>query len=77
MPQPEVYGASPPLELLRQCLDARGFYDRKKMFWNSLKDIFFLAVCGPPGGGRNKARTDLDACRGGVRIGSNWFGLLV
>ncbi len=54
MPQPEVYGASPPIELLRQCIDNGGFYDRKKLFWYYVKNILFLSSCGPPGGGRNK-----------------------
>lgn len=30
MPQKDKYGAQPPLELLRQCIDFGGFYDRKK-----------------------------------------------
>lgn len=50
---PEVFGAQPPIELLRQCLDSHGFYDRKKLFWNKITDVLFVAACGPPGGGRN------------------------
>jgi dynein heavy chain len=54
MPQPEVYGAQPPIELLRQIMDNGGFYDRKKLTFNKVKDVVFMAACGPPGGGRNK-----------------------
>ncbi|CAD7972922.1 unnamed protein product [Amoebophrya sp. A25] len=54
MPMVEVYGAQPPIELLRQVMDQGGFYDRKKLFWKNIQDTQFIAGCGPPGGGRNK-----------------------
>eukprot|EP00736_Rhodelphis_marinus_P004047 Rmarinus@m.11564 len=53
MPQVEVYGAQPPLELLRQVLDHGGFYDRYKLFFKKIMDVITIASCGPPGGGRN------------------------
>lgn len=54
MPQCEVYGAQPPVELLRQCIDQGGFYDRKKLFFKAIQDVQFVSACAPPGGGRNK-----------------------
>eukprot|EP00742_Colponemidia_sp_Colp-10_P004283 GILJ01004568.1.p1 GENE.GILJ01004568.1~~GILJ01004568.1.p1 ORF type:complete len:2868 (+),score=508.60 GILJ01004568.1:1-8604(+) len=54
MPQPDRYGSQPPIELLRQCIDSNGFYDRKDFFFKNVVDTLFLAACAPPGGGRNK-----------------------
>jgi len=48
----EKYGAQPPIELLRQVIDYKGFYDRKKLFWKGVQETQFIAACGPPGGGR-------------------------
>ena len=53
MPALETYGASPPVELLRQFLDYKGFYDRAKIFFKSLADVVEASACGPPGGGKN------------------------
>jgi dynein heavy chain len=53
MPRLDTYGAQPPIELLRQYQDFRGFYDREKLFWKEIKDVTLAAACAPPGGGRN------------------------
>ena len=54
MPAREKYGAQPPVELLRQFQDFRGFYDRKKLFWKDVEDTTLIAACAPPGGGRQE-----------------------
>ena len=54
MPAKEAYGAQPPVELLRQFMDFRGFYDRKKLFWKDIEDMTIVCACAPPGGGRNE-----------------------
>ncbi|KAL0216159.1 hypothetical protein P9112_008343 [Eukaryota sp. TZLM1-RC] len=53
MPKKEVYGAQPPIELLRQILDYSGFYDRSKGNWLSIQSMSMIAACAPPGGGRS------------------------
>ncbi|KAJ9530912.1 hypothetical protein QJQ45_028794, partial [Haematococcus lacustris] len=52
MPQPEQYGAQPPIELLRQFMDHGGWYNRDNSF-RTMKDIHFIAAMGLPGGGRS------------------------
>ena len=52
----EEYGAQPPIELLRQTIDQKGFYDLAKLTLNNVEDIVFIAACAPPGGGRNDVR---------------------
>jgi dynein heavy chain len=53
MPKPEVFGAQPPIELLRQLIDSGGFYDREKLSWKNISDVILCTICAPPGGGRN------------------------
>ena len=52
MPLVETYGAQPPIELLRQLLDFKGFYDREKLFWKDISDVLLFVAAAPPGGGR-------------------------
>eukprot|EP00879_Flechtneria_rotunda_P029025 GHRR01031280.1.p1 GENE.GHRR01031280.1~~GHRR01031280.1.p1 ORF type:complete len:706 (+),score=183.60 GHRR01031280.1:1495-3612(+) len=51
MPAKEVYGAQPPLELLRQACDYNGWYGRDNVF-RQMVDVQFVAAMAPPGGGR-------------------------
>ncbi|CAK9071077.1 unnamed protein product [Durusdinium trenchii] len=60
MPNKETYGAQPPIEILRQMIDARaypesgGWFDRKDVThpFRSIIDVLLFAAMGPPGGGR-------------------------
>ncbi|KAH9582136.1 Dynein heavy chain [Trypanosoma melophagium] len=52
MPVKEQYGAQPPIEILRQYMDYKGWYDRKTREFFQIVDVVFTAAMGPPGGGR-------------------------
>ncbi|XP_042636359.1 dynein axonemal heavy chain 14 [Orycteropus afer afer] len=51
-PAPEIYGAQPPLELIRQLLDLGGIYDTGKLAWKNIQDFSLVAACAPPVGRR-------------------------
>ncbi|XP_025602682.2 dynein axonemal heavy chain 1-like [Athalia rosae] len=60
MPTLEVYGAQPPIELIRQFMDFSGWYDRTEIGqFHLIYDCNFVAAMGPPGGGRNPVTTRL------------------
>ncbi|KAH8316762.1 hypothetical protein KR074_004303 [Drosophila pseudoananassae] len=52
MPVKEVYGAQPPLELLRQLFDYGHVYDLKDSSKVFIHDVLIMAACGLPGGSR-------------------------
>ncbi len=45
MPKLDRYGSQPPIELLRQYQDFRGFYDREKLFWKQIKVCIHVDKC--------------------------------
>jgi dynein heavy chain len=49
MPQKEVFGAQPPIELLRQWMDHGGWYDLDTKEWKFLQDITFITAMLPSG----------------------------
>jgi len=54
MPQKEKFGAQPPIELLRQWMDYKGWYDLdKEKEFRQIQGIKFVTAMGPPTGGRN------------------------
>jgi len=52
MPEKEVFGAQPPLELLRMWIEYDFWYDLKKQAPKYVKEMQLLAAMGHPGGGR-------------------------
>jgi dynein heavy chain len=54
MPMLDICGAQPPVELLRQWMDTKGWYDRRNVGkFMEVVDVTLVAAMGPPGGGRN------------------------
>lgn len=58
MPQPDKYGAQPPIELLRQLLDHNGWYAKDRKFMQ-IVDTSVIAAMAPPGGGRSQITSRL------------------
>ncbi|EDS37651.1 ciliary dynein heavy chain 11 [Culex quinquefasciatus] len=52
MPAKEIYGAQPPIELIRQYFDYSHWYDLKDASKLYLQKILVMAACGLPGGSR-------------------------
>lgn len=62
MPEKEVYGAQPPLELIRQWIDYEFWYDRHNQMLKNVKKMLLIGAMGPPGGGRNVVSDRLISC---------------
>lgn len=62
MPEREVYGAQPPLELIRQWIDYGYWFDRYNQSLKYVKSMLLVGAMGPPGGGRNLISNRLTSC---------------
>ncbi|XP_070520949.1 dynein axonemal heavy chain 10 [Cardiocondyla obscurior] len=55
MPIVDIYGTQQPIAFLKLLFERGGFYDRgRDLNWKYLKDIYYLAAMGKPGGSRNE-----------------------
>ncbi|CAF4651271.1 unnamed protein product, partial [Rotaria magnacalcarata] len=54
MPNKDIYGSQPSLELIRMWIDYEFWYDRKTQGIKFIKDMCLLTAMGPPGGGRHQ-----------------------
>jgi len=52
MPAVEVWGAQPPIELLRLFLDQKGVYERSDWSWKEVRNATLVAAAAPPSGSR-------------------------
>jgi len=52
MPRKEVYGAQPPIEIIRQVMDHGFWYHRKELKPNIIQNLELITAMGEPGGGR-------------------------
>jgi dynein heavy chain len=62
MPRRDTFGSQPPLELLRQWIDYKSWYDREKIVLNHIDDLQLITAMGPPGGGRQIISNRLMSC---------------
>lgn len=50
----ENFGAQPPLELIRQLMDKKFYYDPKSFEKRRIEGLFYITAMGLPGGGRSE-----------------------
>jgi dynein heavy chain len=53
MPTPDEWGTQGAIELLRQLVEYRGFYDRTTTHWRAVEDTTLLCAAAPTNGGRH------------------------